>query len=309
MCNNPYNSSFEKRKAMRFSIIQILPFFVISCVSEVDISLNEPKKEITINCILTPDADTVTAWLSYTKPVLSSAGFEPINKARLILYEQGNPVGKFRQTDSTAWVLPYKIKPGEKYKIEVITNNTTVWAETIVPQFISAEIDSLQLYHYRLEYKILIDDSPSESNYYWISAKGYSWYDGLPYYEMAGAIHTNYSFADDFNRYTETFWEGYIYSYEKYIRITDISLPYSFIQLQFHPSTIDFTQGPQKVFILSVDYHLDKYMKSSLLMEENDLWAEDVPIVYAPFPVYSNIHGGTGIFGSFTSVSKEFSGE
>lgn len=158
MNNNPYNSSFEKRKAMRFSIIQILPFFAISCVSEVDISLNETKKEISVNCILTPDADTVTAWLSYTKPALSSAGFEPINNARLILYEQGNPVGQLRQTDSTAWALPYKTKPGAKYKIEVTTNNTTVWAETIVPQFISAEIDSLQLYHYRLEYKILIQD-------------------------------------------------------------------------------------------------------------------------------------------------------
>lgn len=76
MGNNPYNSSFEKRKAMKFSIIQILPFFVISCVSEVDISLNETKKEISVNCILTPDADTVTAWLSYTKPVLHSVSLE-----------------------------------------------------------------------------------------------------------------------------------------------------------------------------------------------------------------------------------------
>jgi hypothetical protein len=306
MGNNPYDSSFEKRKTMRFSIIQILPFFVISCVSEVDISLNEPEKEITINCILTPDVDTVTAWLSYSKPVLSSTGFEPINNALPILYEQGNPVGQFRQTDSTAWVLPYKIKPGAKYKIEVTTNNTTIWAETIVPQLISAEIDSLQLRHYGLDYKISFFDNPNEENFYWITAKGFSWYNGLPYYEMAGYFYSDFTFADDFNRLTYPGY-GYIYEYNSYMRIKGGSLPNSFIQIQFYPPGISLSDGPQKVFILSVDYHLDKYMKSSLLMEENDLWAEDVPIVYAPFPVYSNIHGGTGIFGSFISVSKEFS--
>ena len=66
---------------------------------------------------------------------------------------------------------------------------------------------------------------------------------------------------------------------------------------------------PMEIFLLSTDYHLDKYMKSGLLTERMEIYAEDMPIIYAPFPIYSNIHGGTGIFGSFTSVSKEFSGE
>ena len=306
MSNNPYNSSFEKRKAMRFSIIHILPLFVISCVSEVDISFNEPKKETTLNCILTPDADTVTVWLSYTKPVLSSAGFEPINKARLILYEQGNPVGQFKQTDSTAWVLPYKIKPGEKYKIEVTTNNTTVWAETTVPGKFNANITSLEIVTFRYDYQVSFLNNPK--SFYWISAKGYAHYKGEPTFDRAPAFYSSCSYADDFNRYLET-WAGYRYSYEDYIRIAGNTLQLDSINCQFVPVTIDINLGSQRIFVFSVDYHLDKYMKSSLLMEENDLWAEDVPIVYAPFPVYSNIHGGTGIFGSFTSVSKEFSRE
>ena len=44
-------------------------------------------------------------------------------------------------------------------------------------------------------------------------------------------------------------------------------------------------------------------------MEQMEMYAEDMPIIYAPFPIYSNIHGGTGIFGSFTSVSKVFTKE
>ena len=59
-----------------------------------------------------------------------------------------------------------------------------------------------------------------------------------------------------------------------------------------------------EIFFLSTDYHLDKYMKSSLLLEQMDINAEDMPIIYSPQPVYSNIHGGAGIFGSFYSVSK-----
>lgn len=47
-------------------------------------------------------------------------------------------------------------------------------------------------------------------------------------------------------------------------------------------------------------------MKSSILTERMEIFAEDMPIMYAPVPIYSNIHGGTGIFGSFTGISKEF---
>lgn len=303
MSNNPYCSSFGNRKTLRFSIIQILPFIVISCVSEVDISLSESKKEIAVNCILTTDADTITAWLSYTKPALSSAGFEPINNARVFLYEKGNPVGQFRQTDSTAWVLPYKIKPGVKYKIEVTTNVTTVWAETIVPEKFNANITSLEVVTYRYDYQVSFLNNPK--SYYWISVKGYRHYNEKPILEHAPALYSNCSYADDFNRYLETFAK-YRYSYEDYIRFSGNTLQLDSINCQFVPATIDINLGPQEVFVLSVDYHLDKYIKSSLLMEENDLWAEEVPIVYAPFPVYSNIHGGTGIFGSLNSVSKVF---
>ncbi len=283
----------------------VLFIFLFSCISEVNVSIPESEKEITLNCILRPERDTILAWLSYTRPLLSSYPFEPVEDVLVILYEEEEQAGQFLPADSTAWIFPYRVKPGLKYKIEVISNHSTVWAKTLVPQLISAEIDSLQQHHYRLEYTISFGDNPTETNYYWITAKGYSWYDGLPYYEIAGSIDSDFSYADDFNRYTETFG-GYTYSYEIYMRIPDSSLPDNFVQLQFHPATIDLSQGPQEVFLLSVDYHLDKYMKSSLLNEEIDLYAEDVPIVYAPIPVYSNINGGTGIFGSFSSTSKEF---
>jgi hypothetical protein len=95
--------------------------------------------------------------------------------------------------------------------------------------------------------------------------------------------------------------------YEDYIRIADKMLTEESINFQFIPAGIDINNGPQEIFVFSVDCHLDKYMKSSLMMEENDLWAEEVPIVYAPFAVYSNVHNGTGIVGSYNSSFNAFS--
>ena len=97
-----------------------------------------------------------------------------------------------------------------------------------------------------------------------------------------------------------------MYNYEYYIRVNSNEVPTDSINVQFHPNSININDGTQEVFVLSVDYHLDKYMKSSILLEEIDMYVEDVPIVYAPFPMYSNINGGTGIFGSYNSVSEKF---
>jgi hypothetical protein len=47
-------------------------------------------------------------------------------------------------------------------------------------------------------------------------------------------------------------------------------------------------------------------MKSSLLLERMDLYAEDMPVIYSPQPVYSNIHGGTGILGLTPVFQKNF---
>jgi hypothetical protein len=288
----------------QFSLILLLLFS--SCVSEVDIALVENEKVVTVNCILSPDIDTIVAHVSYSRDALSSENFKPIDDATIKLFEEGRLIGKFKKSDSTAWRLNHTIEPGKSYNLEVFINDKTLWAETTVPEKLNAKISSLEIVTYRYDYNVSFLNNPK--SFYWISAKGYAHYKGEPTFDRAPGFYSSYSYADDFNRYLET-WAGYRYSYEDYIRIAGNTFQSDSINCQFVPSTIDINLGPQEVFVFSVDYHLDKYMKSSLLMEENDLWAEDVPIVYAPFPVYSNIHGGTGIFGSFSSVSKVFTKE
>jgi hypothetical protein len=279
--------------------------FFASCVSEVDFSLPSPEKLVALNCILNPHADTVVAWVSCTKPVLSPLEFEAVKNARVNLFEEGKLVGEFKKSDSTAFILPFSVHPGKNYKIEVLNDEKTVWAETRVPKDISADFEAIKNNKYSFDYKVLFKDNPGEENYYWISAKGFTM-TSKPYYEIADLLFSNYDLADDFNRTVDQF-KGYMYDYSYYIRISDSVLPSDSVTVQFNPGGMNIQNGPQEVFVLSVDYHLDKYMKSSLLMEENDWYADDTPIIYSPFPVYSNIHGGTGIFGSFNSVSKQFS--
>ncbi len=287
----------------------LLCAILFSCISDADIQLAKSEKEICLNCLLNPVEDTIVAWLSYSRSVLTSANFEDIDNADVILFEADSLAGHFSKSDSTAWNLLYKVKPGKRYKIEVEVNGKTVSAETTVPLEVNGDISALQVYSYRFDYLVSFIDNIKEENYYWISAKGYNQYKGEPRLEKAMELSCNYLLADDFNRYTDNSTSGYQYYYEDYIRINDKSIPNDSVQVQFVAADIYLGDGPQEVFLFSVDYNLDKYMKSSLLMEENDLWAEDIPIVYSPFDVYTNVNGGVGIVGSYTGISKVFTKE
>ncbi len=286
----------------------LLFVLTVSCISEVDLRTKEIEKDIVLNCILKTGNDTVVVNLSYSKAILSSNTFAPVKNAEIKLYENKIFVGQFQKLDSFAYILPFKVKSGYKYKIESICGEKTIWAETKVPEKINVIITSINNTHNSFDYKVSFKDNPHKKNYYWISAKGFNTYDGKNYSEIAVALYSNYSYADDFNRLVEEGY-GYIYEYEYYIRINDISLNQDSVNCQFYPASIHIMNGFQEIFLLSADYHLDKYMKSSLLMSDIDFYAEEVPIAYSPFPVYSNIHGGTGIFGSLNSVSKVFTKE
>lgn len=292
---------------MRYFLI-FLCFLQVSCVGEVDFSLLEQVKVITINCFLNPDKDTIKAQITYSKLITDKNNFSSTKDISVSLFEEGELIGNFSKVDSTHFNFAYQVKPGQKYRIEASTGTKIVWAETRVPVNFEAGFTAIKDYAESFDYIISIIRNQSEESVYWISAKGFSWYNGKPFYDIAPAIYSDCSFADDFNRLTEQGY-GYKYIYEYYIRLNSTETPSDIFDVKFHPSGIYINNGYQEVFVLSVDYHLDKYMKSSILLEENDMYAEDVPIVYAPFPMYSNINGGTGIFGSFNSVSEKFEGK
>ncbi|MFW5774187.1 MAG: DUF4249 family protein, partial [Tangfeifania sp.] len=176
-------------------------------------------------------------------------------------------------------------------------------SETTIPKTVEANIEKLAS---SMEgYQLSFEDNKDEDNFYWITATGFEGAEGNRTKNIACVIYSNFEYADDFNQ--RVYDDGiFRFEYEYYLRFNDLQLSEQITEIVFRPQCISH---PEEVFILSTDYHLDKYMKSSLLLLEMELFAEEMPVIYSPQPVYSNIHGGTGIFGSFNSVSKEFTRE
>jgi len=290
------------------TVLVIILVSLLGCIRDVDLNIKNKNQEYVLNCILNTSQDTITARLTQTRNIISEETFEAVKDTEITLLENDKNVGQFTSSDSSAYFLVYKPKPGAKYRMEAKIGNDNIWGETTVPKEVEASIEKLasSMEGYQLTFK----DNRNDDNFYWISATGYERLrdtnrkDTIAFYmqkNIAPLIMSNFEYADDFNRYTS---ENTIYNfeYDYYIRFSDNQLPDDTVKVKFRP----MVGSSPELFFLSTDYNLDKYMKSSLLMERMDLYAEDMPVIYSPQPVYSNIHGGTGIFGSYVCVSKKF---
>ncbi len=287
--------------------IPALAFILIvfsGCIRDVALDLDNTNREYVLNCILNTQKDTLTATLTKTENIASGSDiFETVKDAEVVLFENGKNAGNFSYSDSNAYLLVYKPKPGKTYRLEANIGNDKVWGETTIPKTVEANIKELAS---SMEgYRVSFEDNKDEDNFYWVTATGFEGAQGNQTKNIACVIYSNFEYADDFNQ--RIYDDGnFRFEYEYYLRFNDLQLSEQITEIVFRPQCISY---PEEVFILSTDYHLDKYMKSSLLLLEMELFAEEMPVIYSPQPVYSNIHGGTGIFGSFNSVSKVFAKE
>lgn len=284
--------------------IPALAFILIvfsGCIRDVALDLNSSNREYVLNCILNTNQDTLTATLTKTENIASGSELiETVKDAEIVLFENGKNVGSFSYSDSNAYFLVYKPKPGKTYRLEANTGNDKVWGETNVPETPDATIEKLP--SLMAGYQVSLNDNSHEDNFYWVTATGFEGAQGNQTKNIACVIYSNFEYADDFNQ--RIYDNGiFRFEYEYYLRFNDLQLSEQITEFVFRPQCISY---PEEVFILSTDYHLDKYMKSSLLLLEMELFAEEMPVIYSPQPMYSNIRGGTGIFGSFNSVSKVF---
>lgn len=285
----------------RYKILLLGVIVLLGCIRDVTIDETGTSRELVLNGILDASKDTITVYLSWSQSVQGNRPFESEKQARIRLFERGQLIGEFNWKDSSIYTLPFSVKPGSTYKIEALADGKTIWGETTVPQSLNAVIEAAHPGN-AADFLISMNDNPAEKNFYWITATGYEGLEEDRKKNIACLICSNFEYADDFNRYISE--NGvFKFEYDYYLRFPDNQLSEERFQLLFRPQCVG---RPLEVFLFSVDYHLDKYMKSSLLRERMDTYATDMPIIYVPFPVYSNIHGGTGILGSFSSVSKEF---
>lgn len=285
---------------------------LVSCTSVVDLDLEEQEKELVLNCILNSAGDTITAWLSLSAPINEGASFEPVFGATIRLTEDGNLVGSFIHTDSSAYVLPCRVKPGARYRIDALTDNKNLWAETIVPLPVNARIDTIKypfgnIPLYRIAFTMQFDDNPREKNYYWVALQKTWEYEKKIERMYLETIYSNTLMADDFNRFIEDYY-GFRFSFGDFMRLDDSFFSgqtCSVIVGGSYGYSVDKLNSRYRIFLLHVDQHLDRYMKTALVRREMDLMSEEYPILYAPFPVYSNIQNGKGIFGAVNTQYKE----
>lgn len=286
-------------------VIILFPVIFLSCISDVTINDDPGDKELVINCFLDTRKDTIFVQLGYSKPIQSTSHFEAVENAQIQLLENNIKVGDVLWDDSSMYILPFKVTSGKTYRLEAVVSTKRIWAETTVPPLMNASVEKTDSGNYSRDFRIALSDNGTENNFYWITATGYEGVEGNMSKNIACVLYSNFEYADDFNQ--SIYQNGsYKFEYKYYIRFTDSGLPGGETEIVFYPQCIS---NPIEVFLLSTDYHLDKYMKSSLLLQNMDLFAREMPIVYAPFPMYSNINGGTGIFGSYNSVSEKFEGK
>jgi hypothetical protein len=281
-------------------LILLYALLFLSCIQDVVIKESPENLEMVLNCILDTQKDTVIVQLSLSKPIQGYYEFEPIENAEIHFFENELKIGEFFWTDSSIYILPFTVLSGNKYRIEVKKGDDNIWAETTVPGVADATIVKSSFGNG--SFMVSLNLNSDIQNFYWISAMGYEGSADNKELNIARELYSNFEYADDFNR---RIYENGIYKfeYDYYIRFTEDELLADQAGVVFYPQYISF---PIEIFLFSVDYHLDKYMKSSLLLKDLDMYAQDMPIIYSPFPMYSNIHGGTGIFGSYSSVSKVF---
>lgn len=285
---------------IKIFLILLCSTILFACVQDIIINESPENREMVLNCILNTQKDTLMVQLSYSKRIQEIVEFEPITDAKIQLFEDGEKIGDLLWTDSSTYILPFSVLNGKKYRIEAKNVDNNIWAETTVPKIIDASIDK-PTFGYG-SYRVSLNKNPENNNFYWVSATGYEGSADNQELNIARELYSNFEYADDFNR--RIYENGlYKFEYEYYIRFTENELSTDQTEVIFYPQYIS---SPIEVFLLSVDYHLDKYMKSSLLIHDMDLYAQDMPIIYSPFPMYSNINGGTGIFGSYTGFSKVF---
>ena len=268
----------------------------VSCEKELktDIPIQE---KLCLNCILNPDS-TIRASLSLSRSIRVNNTFTKANKAQIELIKDGETIEVLQNTSDGLYTLDTKPHEGSQYEIKVtVKGYPELSATTYVPKRpkVNCNITDAIVHqsglteYYSYSKKISIYDN-NEINRYWL----YRFSEFPPgVWSLNGFGDVDSPLIDDFNRIIDaTFPLGYYYDYY-YLRINDMINNEQTLSINFTSNNND------KIFVMDVDEHYDKYLKSVIkqkMNENNVLFSE-------PVQIYTNIENGLGIFGSAAITS------
>ena len=228
--------------------------------------------------------------------------------------EEGELLGvaEYQPADD-AFVLWKPVKAEKTYRIEAqVAGKETVWGETRVPEEIvdcKAELwyERKEIGDPRWTANCHWKDCPDKKNYYWFGSNsrrhGYQ-VDTLQWNEVF-LFESDSPLPDPFNRWEFIGDQESQSFFAHYIRVEDVGVNGKELDLLFCPLAGFSSSCPLKVMVamMNVDRGLDAYLKSCIENKDHSQPPTDeIPwTYYHPAQVYSNIHGGTGIVGSYSS--------
>lgn len=266
---------------------------VASCETSVDFDLPTRPPRLVINAVFVAGQDSTEVFVSLTRPGHSNDPWAVVPGAVIRTSEEGGPVHEAVEYEAGRYRLHHSVKAATRYRVTVEhAGHAPAWGETTVPSPLEASIDTIPGKRFVVN---RWRDNPNERNIYWIS---YFMTDGtLPY-----AIYTASALVDPFNREIDSF-ASITTSYTGYARVEDSGLQGQELELSY---TYPYS-APGHPFILSVDKHLDAYMKATKLAWNMYAKMEDFPLFYEPFHAYTNVHNGAGVIASFVCFERFFS--
>jgi hypothetical protein len=288
----------------------ILPvlLFLISCEREFEFEHTGWEAPVVLNGILEADSLPVTVFLYHAQEMGDTSTILPIEGATMWL-ESGADKFAFEYTDSGRYTCNIAPQPGKTYRVKAMVDGDTVWAKTTIPTgngLGEVTRDSLEIkpsWHY---YMFDINDEADVDSKYWFWA--YELRTKSEFLEdtvirkfngvSLTSIYSKTPYADRFLAFYDPHTlSGYTVNYDHFLRVPDDGFDGERVIVDvYHPNISAGNNG--MFFMAEFDKHYDKYMKSYLTHDDYLGRMDELTIFYQPSFVYSNVHNGTGIFGS-----------
>jgi len=266
----------------------LLALSLFSCMQDADIKLPETDPKLVVSCFISPDVDSVMAFIDWSRPVFSSEDLErPIDNLQVSISDGSSQA--FFQYDFNIgqYVLSlaeYPLALGVEYTLRVkAPTGEEVVAQTIIPAELplieSATLDSSSYINNFGEeinefiYKTTLLDNSSDFQYYrFIFYNEDFWLPGKLYTSIEGQ-----SFSDD-----ESLVDGKIY-----------------VEQNITYYGYNGAVSNKRLAVLNCSEAYYRYHKTLQNQTFGNPFAE-------PTIVYSNVEGGLGAFGAYRLVEVAY---
>lgn len=295
----------------KIGVVFLILLLVSSCIVDVDIELKSGN-DLVLNGVIVP-GEPVLVYLNRSRVGYDSLGFESVNDADVKLTINNEINENLTPQGEGLYMSSIIAQELTNYRIDVATNDgEELWAVTTTPAILSNvtilsnwEIDSTRRYYW--PYYISIVDNPLYSNNYWIcDLLTEMQHDSTFRYDLAYVLSTSSLLTDKFNTTYDPEDTSYPYDYDYFIHFDDTDFQGDTLYFDLVTPRSYITRD--SVLIYNMDEHYSNYLKSKIIAEQNPdyLTEHGPPVNYTPSFLYSNVHGGVGILGSYTCYSKVY---